>query len=166
MIVSFLPWKYLYILGLFLYLCAFQAFREILVCLFLVPPNCHILFVLLINNYIIYCCTVLDPWHINSVLICCDPGYIFHGLGSEFAFWCLSLHLDFSSPLTSGLYLQFLSRAYYAVLSKFFLASKLGTKAGSNVCKFILFAGNYWKSWKKCYFTTQIHVLCNFKSLS
>lgn len=29
--------------------------------------------VLLINNYIMYCCTVLNPWHINSVL-----NYLWH----------------------------------------------------------------------------------------
>lgn len=97
---------------------------------------------LLINNYIMYCCTILDPWHINSVLICCDPGYIFHGLTSEFTFWCLSLHLDFQNLLTSGVYLQFLSREYYTVLSNLFLVSKLGTKTGSDVYKYILLAGN------------------------
>lgn len=98
--------------------------------------------VLLINNYIMYCCTILDPWHTNSVLIYCDLGYIFHRLGSAFTFQCLSVHLNFGNPLTSGAYLQFLSREYYTVLSNFFFASKLGTKTSSDIFKFILLAGN------------------------
>lgn len=51
--------------------------------------------VLLINNCVVHCIIILEPLHINSILICCDLCYFLIGLGSEFVFLCLSLHFTF-----------------------------------------------------------------------
>lgn len=94
--------------------------------------------VLLINNCILYCFIILEPLHVNSILICCDPRYIFNGFRFRICllmpfspFWLLKSCA--TGKLFQEVYLQLLLREFHTVLSNYFLAFKLRTKTGSDV---------------------------------